>query len=209
MPGSEIPVKESLDPLATNIMILKTMKKMISEAVPRIEAFLASQRSIAYDALTDILMDSLTAVAETLDTELTPEYEGWEFDRAVCGFRPEQMEMLVKNGSPERLLRWFSVLSEQEKMALLIPFLDWDRLRMSEFRTRYPNSFLKWSAADDETLLEMYGTGSSWQTLSGHFGRNVNAVKLRLQHLGIDLGPDSARPRFPRRRPAASPANPG
>lgn len=181
-------------------LMLKTMKKKISEAAPRLEAILASQRSIAYDALTDILMDALNAIAETLDTELTPDCDGWEFNRTVCGFRPEQLEKVVKNGTPERMMNWFTVMTEQERMSFLTSLLDLERLRMNDFRSRYPNSFLKWSAAEDEALLEMYGSGCSWKALSDHFGRNVNALKLRLQHLGIDLGPDSARPRFPRRR---------
>ena len=51
----------------------------------------------------------------------------------------------------------------------------------------------------------MYAGGSTWRALSNHFGRNVNAIKLRLQHLGIDLGADAASARFPRRTVIAAP----
>jgi len=182
------------------------MKKRISEAIPRIETAMAPHRSIAYDALTDIMLDALTEVHKALEEELPGAYEGWSFDRNVCGFRPEQMEKVATSGGPERLIQWFASMDEQEKMSLLMSFLDWERLRLNDFRARFPNSYQKWSAADDEALLEMYSTGSSWGTLSDHFGRNVNAVKLRLQYLGVDLGAEAARPRFPRRR-ATAPAD--
>lgn len=177
------------------------MKKKISEESTRLEAVLAPHRSIAIDAMTDIMMDALTELNEVLNKELLPD-EGWEFDRAVCGFRPEQMEKVYLCGDADRLVHWVSGMAEQERMSLLVAFLNWDKLRMNDFRSRFPNSFTKWMPADDEALLEMYGSGRSWRTMSDHFGRNVNAIKLRLQHLGIDLGAETARSRFPSRASA-------
>ena len=178
------------------------MKKKISEESTRLEAVLAPHRSIAIDAMTDIMMDALTELNEVLNKEL-PSDEGWEFDRAICGFRPEQMEKVYLCGDADRLVHWVSGMAEQERMSLLVAFLNWDKLRMNDFRSRFPNSFTKWMPADDEALLEMYGSGRSWRTMSDHFGRNVNAIKLRLQHLGIDLGAEAARSRFPSRASAA------
>ena len=174
------------------------MKKKISEESPRLEAVLASHRSIAIDAMTDIMMDALTELNEVLNNDLQPD-EGWEFDRAVCGFRPEQLEKVYLCGDAERMVHWVSGMAEQERMSLLVAFLNWDKLRMNDFRSRYPNSFTKWMPADDEALLEMYGSGRTWRTMSDHFGRNVNAIKLRLQHLGVDLGAEAAHSRFPSR----------
>ena len=181
------------------------MKKKISEEAPRLEAVLAPHRSIAYDALTDIMMDALRDVSEWMNADECSGLDGWEFDRDVCGFRQEQLEKVYISGGGDRLLQWVAGMQEQDRLSLLMSFLDWDRLRMNDFRTRYPNSFLKWSGSDDEALLEMYSSGSSWRTLSNHFGRNVNAIKLRLQHLGIDLGADAGRSRFPRRTVIAAP----
>ena len=48
----------------------------------------------------------------------------------------------------------------------------------------------------DEALLEMYAHKPSWRSLSSHFGRNINAIKLRLQHLGVDLGAEAGRARY-------------
>ena len=181
------------------------MKKKISEEAPRLEAVLAPHRSIAYDALTDIMMDALKDVSEWMNADECSGMDGWEFDRDVCGFRQEQLEKVFISGGGDRLLHWVAGMQEQDRLSLLMSFLDWDRLRMNDFRARYPNSFLKWSGSDDEALLEMYSSGSSWRTLSNHFGRNVNAIKLRLQHLGVDLGADAGRSRFPRRTVIAAP----
>ncbi len=181
------------------------MKKKISEEAPRLEAVLAPHRSIAYDALTDIMMDALRDVSEWMNADECSGMDGWEFDKDVCGFRQEQLEKVFISGGGDRLLHWVAGMQEQDRLSLLMSFLDWDRLRMNDFRARYPNSFLKWSGSDDEALLEMYSSGSSWRTLSNHFGRNVNAIKLRLQHLGIDLGADAGRSRFPRRTVIAAP----
>lgn len=182
---------------------LMTMKKKISELAPNLEAVLVPHRSIAYDALTDVLMDALEEVLLLLKKEEAD--EGFEFDKRVCGFRPEQMERLTKCEDSEKLLHWISGMSEQERLSLLMAFLNWDEIRMREFRARFPNSFMKWSTSDDDELRRMYAAGSTWRSLSNHFGRNVNAIKLRLQHLGIDLGADAASARFPRRTVIAAP----
>ena len=182
-----------------------TMKKKISELAPNLEAVLAPHRGIAYDALTDVLMDALEEVVFLLNGEASGADEGLEFDKRVCGFRPEQMERISKCENPEKLLHWVSGMAEQERLSLLMVFLNWDEIRMREFRARFPNSFMKWNPSDDEELRRMYATGSTWRALSNHFGRNVNAIKLRLQHLGIDLGADAASSRFPRRTVIAAP----
>lgn len=175
------------------------MKKKISENSAILETILAPHRSIAQDALTDIMIEALDELAAYLNNDESIDSDGWEFDRGVCGFRQEQLEKVFLSGGGERLLHWVAGMQEQERLLLLMAFLNWDRLRMNDFRARYPNSFLKWTSADDESLLEMYSSGNSWRTLSDHFGRNVNAIKLRLQHLGIDLGAEAGRPRFARR----------
>ena len=195
---------QSLPPL----LKLKTMKKKISENSAILENVLAPHRSIAQDALTDIMIEALDELAEYFNTDESIDSDGWEFDRDVCGFRHEQLEKVFLNGGGERLLHWVAGMQEQERLSLLMAFLNWDRLRMNDFRAKYPNSFLKWAPADDEALLEMYKSGVSWRTLSDHFGRNVNAIKLRLQRLGIDLGAEAGRPHFPQRPAVAGQVHP-
>ena len=184
------------DKLRKNYM---TMKK-ISEEIAFVGEVLAPHRSVAYDAVTDIMLDALTELSEYLNGVGEEAGDGLLFDRPVCGFRPEQLEKVCAMGKENKLVSWMSVLPEVERMALMMSFLDWDRLRLQEFRQKYPKSFTKWEADEDEALLEMYPKKKSWRELSSHFGRNVNAVKLRLQHLGVDLGAEAGRARFMRRQ---------
>lgn len=175
------------------------MKKEISEEAVLIQDMLAPHRSVSYDAVTDIMLEALEELAGLLDDKGVAGEEGWSFNRSVCGFRPEQLEkisMMDEAGGP---VVWLSSLTEGEKMAMMMAFMDWDRMRMKEFRRRYPKSFMKWEPSEDEVLLEMYAHKPSWRELSSHFGRNINAVKLRLQHLGVDLGAEAGRARYLRR----------
>ena len=160
---------------------------------------MAPHRSIAYDAVTDIMLEAFEELSDYLNDEHLSGAEGWTFNRQVCGFRPEQMEKIYEMAKSGEPVVWLTGLTEGEKFALMMAFMDWDRLRMKEFRNRYPRSFTKWEPAEDEALLEMYPQRTSWRELSSHFGRNVNAVKLRLQHLGVDLGAEAGRARYLRR----------
>ena len=175
------------------------MKREISEEAVLFQDALAKYRSIAYDAVTDIMLEAVEELSGLLNDKEIAGEEGWSFNRSVCGFKPEQMEKIctiVNAGGP---VTWLSCLTEGEKNGLMMSFLDWDRLRMQEFRSRYPKSFTKWEPAEDEALLEMYAHKPSWRAMSSHFGRNINAIKLRLQHLGVDLGAEAGRARYLRR----------
>ena len=178
---------------------LIAMKKDISEEAVLIRDVMAPHRSIAYDAVTDIMLEAFEELSDVLNEKDLSGEEGWTFNRSVCSFRPEQVEKIMEIGKFREPVVWLSSLTEGEKMAMMMAFMDWDRLRMQEFRDKYPRSFTKWEPAEDEALLEMYSRRLPWQAISGHFGRNVNAVKLRLQHLGVDLGAEAGRARYLRR----------
>ena len=172
------------------------MKKEISEAAVLFQDVLSPHRSVAYDAVTDIMLEALEELAGLLDDKEVAGEEGWVFNRPACGFKPEQLEKVSAMGKAGGPAEWLSSLTEGEKMAMMMSFMDWDRLRMKEFRSRYPKSFMKWEPAEEEALLEMYAHKPSWRALSSHFGRNINAIKLRLQHLGVDLGAEAGRARY-------------
>ena len=178
---------------------LLTMKREISEEAVLVQDVLAPHRSVAYDAVTDIMLEALEEVAGLLDDKEVAGEDGWSFNRSVCGFKPEQLEKISTMGKAGGPAVWLSCLTEGEKMAMMMAFMDWDRLRMQEFRSKYPKSFMKWEPDEEEALLEMYAHKPSWRALSSHFGRNINAIKLRLQHLGVDLGAEAGRARYLRR----------
>ena len=91
-----------------------------------------------------------------------------------------------------------------DRIQLLKEFLDFNSLQMEDFRRRFPNAFKKWTKEEDAMLLESYqleledathNEGVDWDFLAFDLGRNVNAIKLRLEKLGVDLGSEAGRPR--------------
>ena len=180
------------------------MKKKISEAAGELEGIVGMHRNVAYDALTDILFDALCDVSAWLNAYGDDEAVEWEVDRQVCGFSREQLVKVLSGTDEGKIRLMLAEMPEFERLSLIMSFLNWDSLRIQNFRSRYPNSFMKWSPEDDEALMEMYSAGKSWRALSDRFGRNINAVKLRLQHLGVDLGAEAGRPRFNQHRPRAA-----
>ena len=55
----------------------------------------------------------------------------------------------------------------------------------AKVREKHPNAGKPWSAADDEELRRLFGSGNSIDDLSLLFARTPNGVKLRLERLGL------------------------
>lgn len=85
-----------------------------------------------------------------------------------------------------------------DRSRLIMEFLGISSLRMKEFRAKYPNAYAKWDRTADAQLLEERRRGASLQHLAQTFGRNVNAIKIRLEKLGAgDAETADASPRYP------------
>ncbi len=52
-------------------------------------------------------------------------------------------------------------------------------------REKYPNAYKPWSKKDEETLINMFESGKSFDELSEEFGRGAGGVKSRLVKLGL------------------------
>ena len=168
---------------------------------------LSSHRKVADEAVADVMLDAFREVGAFLAE--TEEAEGavLEFDKGAGAFKPEDLEKVLVHWRKQDLVEWFIGLSELERTTLMSRFLDYDRMRIQEFRARYPKAFMKWSAEEDAELSAMYSGQCSWREMSAHFGRNTNALKLRLERLGFDLGANAGRSRFhPRPQPGAGSA---
>lgn len=168
---------------------------------------LSSHRKVADEAVADVMLDAFREVGALLAE--TEEAEGavLEFDKGAGAFKPADLENALVHWRKQDLVEWFIGLSELERTTLIMKFLDYDRLRIQEFRARYPKAFMKWSAEEDAELAAMYSGQCSWREMSAHFGRNTNALKLRLERLGFDLGANAGRSRFhPRPQPGAGSA---
>lgn len=171
---------------------------------------LSSHRKVADEAVADVMLDAFREVGAFLAE--TEEAEGvvLEFDKGAGAFNPADLENALVHWRKQDLVEWFIGLSELERTTLIMRFLDYDRLRIQEFRARYPKAFMKWSAEEDAELSAMYSGQCSWREMSAHFGRNTNALKLRLERLGFDLGANAGRSRFhPRPQPGAGSAGAG
>lgn len=168
---------------------------------------LSSHRKVADEAVADVMLDAFREVGALLAE--TEEAEGavLEFDKGAGAFKPEDLEKVLVHWRKQDLVEWFIGLSELERTTLMSRFLDYDRMRIQEFRARYPKAFMKWSAEEDAELAAMYKGQCPWREMSAHFGRNTNALKLRLERLGFDLGANAGRSRFhPRPQPGAGSA---
>lgn len=171
---------------------------------------LSSHRKVADEAVADVMLDAFREVGAFLAE--TEEAEGvvLEFDKGAGAFKPADLENALVHWRKQDLVEWFIGLSELERTTLIMKFLDYDRLRIQEFRARYPKAFMKWSAEEDAELSAMYSGQCSWREMSARFGRNTNALKLRLERLGFDLGANAGRSRFhPRPQPGAGSAGAG
>ena len=176
----------------------------ISEMAEQMNEILSSHRKVADEAVMDVMLDAFREVGALLAE--TEEAEGvvLEFDKGAGAFKPADLENALVHWRKQDLVEWFIGLSELERTTLIMRFLDYDRMRAQEFRARYPKAFMKWSAEEDAELAAMYKGQYPWREMSAHFGRNTNALKLRLERLGFDLGANGGRSRFhPRPLPGA------
>ncbi len=172
----------------------------------RIQAILDEHRVQAHDVLDDLMHEAFLEIGTLLSTpasdadapEATP-------GRAVGGLSPRTLQLIRQHHDAGDLAEWLTTGAGGTKSTCIYQFLNLNALQMQELRIRFPRAFTKWAAEEDQTLLAQYqdataqGQKVNWGALAGRFGRNVNAIKLRLEHLGVNLGPDAGQPRRDRR----------
>ena len=169
----------------------------LSEVRDSIKTLIESQREVATEAVIDIMTETCTAIGQMI-----VEYEenSWENlfmgDKSTPWLTEDELRLINEKSREGELQEWFRSLDNQRLVAMASRFLDFDKMRREAFRQKFPSSFKKWSEEDDAILRDMYESNCPWDEMSSFFGRNINAVKLRLQKLGFDLGPETAYPRF-------------
>lgn len=168
----------------------------ISEMNDRVADIIGVQRCIAIEAVEEMMSDSFERLGVMMVTTEKESSELLEFDSSVCGLPKELLQEIYTWSLAGNFQHWMSTRSEPEMVSMTLAFLGKDSLLRNDFRSRFPNAFKKWQKDEDDALLESYHTGESLGSLSDRFGRNVNAIKLRLEKLGVDLGPQAGRRRF-------------
>ena len=152
-------------------------------------------RSFAYGAVEDMMLAAFLKIGRLFsdETEIPEE--------PVHGLSPFVLQKIREHADEGNLEEWLRAGDSGEKAQCLLDFLNVSRLQMKSLRARFPRAYTKWSKEDDAALLDEYrrqsetGLPIRWGELSGRFGRNPNALRLRLEHLGEDLEADASRSR--------------
>ena len=172
----------------------------------RIQTILDEQRAQAHDALDDLMYESFLEIGALLSApaggSAAPEAAP---ARAVAGLSPRTLQLIRQHHGAGDLAEWLTTGAGGNKSTCIYQFLNLNAMQMQELRSRYPRAFLKWTDEEDKALLSQYqettaqGARTDWGALARQFGRNANALRLRLEHLGVDLGPEAGQPRRNRR----------
>lgn len=163
----------------------------------RIQQILEENRSTAHDVLEDLMLETFQDIGKVLAET------GGQSDKAICGLSAFALRQIGQHAQSGDLAEWLAAGADGDKSLYLRDFLNLSKLQMIELRTRYPRAFTKWTPEEDENLLARYqtesvsGTRVPWGRMASDLGRNPNALRLRLEHLGIDLGPEASRSRRP------------
>ncbi len=162
----------------------------------RIREILDDYRSLAYKTLDDMMQEAYLEIGRVLSegTDPTPA-------RSIHGLSPFVLRQIRKHTDDGDLEKWLTSSGPGEKEQCLLDFLHFGSLQMKSVRARFPRAFTKWTEEEDESLLEAYHEQLEmkhpvrWGDLSDRLGRNPNALKLRLERLGENLGSNAGHSR--------------
>ena len=146
------------------------------------------RQRVALEALKEEAARAFDELGEAVYSAGQQSGEGIDFDSGAGGLSRDLLQRITKHSSAAGGCKaWLESLPEEECSLILINFLDTDSIRRTAFRRRYPMAGSKWDPEEDAALVETYRTGGSLKALSDTLGRNINALRLRLEKLGVDL----------------------
>ncbi|MCQ2147593.1 MAG: hypothetical protein MJZ16_08765 [Bacteroidales bacterium] len=73
----------------------------------------------------------------------------------------------------------------KSKSSFMMSFLDIRTLSKEALQSEYKKAFEKWTLEEEMILTGMYNEGKSWKEISEHLQRNINAIKIRVEKLGL------------------------
>ena len=158
-------------------------------------------RSAALDAVEDLMNDAFMQVGALLVRACHESGKPLSFNRQACGLAPFLLKQIYEQTSAGTLENWLAEDAGNDRYRKISDFLDLYRIQLDGFRSRYPKAFQKWMPEEDTELLRLYhqaadsGGKVRWHDLERRFGRNSNALRLRLGKLGVDLGEETGTPR--------------
>ncbi|MCQ2141705.1 MAG: hypothetical protein MJY83_05105 [Bacteroidales bacterium] len=161
----------------------------------RFAAVLEVQRCVTYESVEDIIMETFYELGQLIMTQEKVQGADLAFRKSICGLPVDVLKDIREHAYAEDIPEWVSMGADGKRARLLLSFLDTNRLSQEDFRSKFPKAYAKWSEEDDSTLMQMWSEGQSWPNMSNVLQRNVNALKLRLEKLGVNLGKDAGVPR--------------
>lgn len=150
----------------------------------KLEDIIEEQRELALSKVDEQMLQAFVEIGEWVCNEAL------EYDlkrESICGYTQNTLRLIGEHYAAGDLETW---TFGERYYRNLVDFMGLNKIRFSDFRKRYPNAFSKWSEKEEQILMEAYAAGASLSSISARMGRNVNALRLRLEHLGVSVPSD-------------------
>lgn len=190
--------------------VMDNTREVVPNFEKEIDAIFAERREAAYNAIEDLMEISFAGLGKYFLDLKNKLQVPLVIERSAGGIPADILNKILA-AADDDIPEWLAIGADGNKFRYMMAFLDYSRMKKAESQRISPNAFSKWDFVADEALLEEYGSMASssepvsWELLAKRMGRSVNAIKLRLEHLGVDLQPqDVGKSRFNAiRRPIA------
>lgn len=179
----------------------------VTDLTPVATEILEEGRRIIDDAVDDLMTEAFDRICTLIKDREEESGRTVTFNGSLCGLSKQMLEEIYRQSENGPVADWILGGADGKKVRLRMDFLNYDRMRILDFKASYPRAFTKWTEEEDAEVLRLYreavacsanGARLPWTSISKRLGRNVNAVKLRLEHLGVNLGHDAGIPRHTR-----------
>lgn len=163
----------------------------------KIKAIVEAKALEAKSDLEILLADAINDFCDEYDEQLKSTGEKYVFEKPIAGFTPEQLTLFVEKYYAEGVDEWIDNGADGMLDDLIIRFINFRQMSKNALLQRFPCSFQKWSAQDDEDLRAIWTRtdqeNPNWPDLEEMFGRPRNAIKIRLEKLGFTLSDPAIR----------------
>lgn len=154
--------------------------KLTKEAIAVVVAdSIYEGREAIYQAIDKMIEAIAEDLLDIFKTNGVTEVDLSSLDEYVAGVRKVTIiDLLNHNSDLQSFIKTNKASVESE-------FLDVNSLKKNTLKHFFPNAFKKWEPEDDAKLTKLYAEGLSWSEISKAMKRNVNAIKIRAEKLGI------------------------
>ena len=152
-----------------------------------IATMIEDYRSQAFDAVDETMFEAFCDIYNSI-----MEQPDCTFTGSIAGLSKEVLNTLKDIQSERGLLE---EISGPRKARYTLAFLNYDQRVRDAFVSRYPSAYLKWTEKEEDELRDMISRSFSWTSISEKLHRNVNAIKIRAEKLGL-VADTGAKKRF-------------